>query len=177
MGQGGDSRGQGERQLSSATKSQLLGQQQQPLSSSSPSQPQRHPYSSSGLPSPIDGRYTSSAGGGGLRTTHGDFAAAQSFAGVGQGSNIAVHDANVAGIAPSNQPNGGRDNHVDSSRGGGGAHSQANMLTNSSGAIEGNRRPEARAATSGMGNGEMHPAERKTFGQKLADFLSCRCGS
>jgi casein kinase 1 len=37
------------------------------------------------------------------------------------------------------------------------------------------RGADARQAV-GIANGEEHPAERKTFGQKLVDVLTCRCG-
>lgn len=114
-----------------------------------------------------------------LRGSHHDFAnSASNYGGVGQASNVAVHDAPLPSAV---QSNAGRD-HLPSS----------NVNVSSSGAIEGGRRAEGRGPVSGgggiggggggggaaigMGNGEGHPAERQSFGQKLVNILTCRCG-
>ncbi|KAN0066281.1 Palmitoylated plasma membrane-bound casein kinase [Thecaphora frezii] len=101
-----------------------------------------------------------------LRASHGDFPQSGSgYGGVGHASNVAVHDATVAGIP---HQNGTRE------------HSQVGQMTptgmsSSAMGIDGGRRVDGRGPVSGMGNGEEHPAERKTFGQKLVDVLTCRC--
>lgn len=118
-----------------------------------------------------------------LRGSHHDFAnSASNYGGVGQASNVAIHDAPLPSAV---QSNAGRENLPSS-----------NVNINSSGAIEGGRRAERRAPVSGggggggigaggataggaaigMGNGEGHPAERQSFGQKLVNILTCRCG-
>lgn len=101
-----------------------------------------------------------------LRASHPDFPQSGSgYGGVGHGSNIAVHDATVAGIP--NQ-NGTREHsHV--------GQMTPTGMTNSGAGIEGGRRVDGRGPVGGMINGEEHPAERKTFGQKLVNVLTCRC--
>lgn len=121
-----------------------------------------------------------------LRGSHHDFAqSASGYGGVGQASNVAVHDAPL----PTPVQNGAREH----SHSGHLATSGVNV-NSSSGAIEGGRRVEGRgpvgggggggvgggggatAPALGMGNGEGHPAERQSFGQKLVNVLTCRCG-
>ncbi|PWZ02750.1 putative casein kinase I [Testicularia cyperi] len=100
-----------------------------------------------------------------LRASHGDYNQNGSgYGGVGHASNVAVHDATVAGLPGQN---GTREHsHV--------GHMTPTGMTSSGAGIEG-RRADPRAPI-GMVNGEEHPAERKTFGQKLVDVLTCRCG-
>lgn len=141
-----------------------------------------------GLVPGSDGRQAGSTGNGGLRGSHGGdggFQTNQSgYGGVGQGSNVAVHDATVAGL-PTSGPNtpGGQSPH-------GNAFGQSGngnqMLNHSTGGIEGGRRVDGRGpvGNNGMGNelvngndgmGNHHPAERQSFGTKLVNVLTCRC--
>ncbi|PWN50465.1 putative casein kinase I [Violaceomyces palustris] len=108
----------------------------------------------------------------GLRASHGDYQTNGSgFGGVGHGSNIAVHDATVAGLP---HQNGGIQTREHSHAGN---MTPTGVMTNSAGAIEGGRRIDGRGPVAGgITNGEDHPAERKTFGQKLVEVLTCRCG-
>lgn len=86
------------------------------------------------------------------------------YGGVGHASNVAVHDATVAGIPTQN---GTRE------------HSHVGHMTPTamSSGLDGGRRGDNRQAV-GLSNGDdgHHPAERKSFGQKLVDVLTCRCG-
>lgn len=106
----------------------------------------------------------------GHRPSHNDFPHSSSYGGgggVGQASNVAIHDAPVG-----NTPNmTTRDNsHA-------GQMTPSGVNVNSAGAVEGGRRNDNRGPVGavGMGNGEGHPAERQSFGQKLVNVLTCRC--
>lgn len=105
-----------------------------------------------------------------MRASQGDFPNSPSgYGGVGQGSNVAVHDATIGNVP---QQNGlGRDHP------GSGAMTPSGVVHNSSGGIEGGRRVDGRGPVGGVGvgNGDGQHGERKTFGQKLADILTCRC--
>lgn len=101
-----------------------------------------------------------------LRASHTEFPASGSgYGGVGQGSNVAVHDATVA--ATGNAMNTPRDSHH-------GAATPTGVQPNSSGGIEGGRRVDGRPVQ-GHNGGEPHPAERQSFGSKLVNILTCRC--
>ncbi|SPO34673.1 probable casein kinase I [Pseudozyma flocculosa] len=121
----------------------------------------------SGVPGPQQHMASERSQAAALRASHGDFPQNGSgYGGVGHASNVAVHDATVAGVP---HQNGTRE------------HSQVGQMTptgmtGSGVGMDAGRRAEARGQVSGMANGEEHPAERKTFGQKLVDVLTCRCG-
>ncbi|PWN26770.1 kinase-like protein [Jaminaea rosea] len=160
--------------------SQGQAQQQPPLTRNGSKQGRKSGVPAGLVPGGGQGERSQTAGNqAGLRASHSEFHRGESFAGVGQGSNIAVRDAAVAGLPGQHSPLG-RDasghagnmtpNHNNASNAGG-------MVTNSSGAVEGGRRVDGRGPVGGMANGDMHPAERKTFGQKFVDFLTCRCGA
>ncbi|KAJ1030917.1 hypothetical protein NDA18_002146 [Ustilago nuda] len=99
-----------------------------------------------------------------LRANHAEFTQNGSgYGGVGHASNVAVHDATVAGISTQN---GTREHsHV--------GHMTPAAISSGNG-LDGARRNDGRQAV-GISNPEEHPAERKTFGQKLVDVLTCRC--
>jgi casein kinase 1 len=91
--------------------------------------------------------------------------------GVGQASNVAVHDApGVNATTPTGTPGREHSHHQQH------ALSSSNVNNGTTGGIEGGRRVDDRGPISGgMGNGEGHPAERLSFGQKLVRVLTCRC--
>jgi casein kinase 1 len=124
-----------------------------------------------------------------LRGSHHDLPTNNSGYGGGtaQASNIAVHDAPLPSGA---QTIATREmSHA-------GHHAQSGVNVNSSSNnLDGARRADGRgpmngggntatggntgaggAGAIGMGNGEGHPAERQSFGQKLVNVLTCRCG-
>lgn len=101
-----------------------------------------------------------------LRGSPHDFANSSGYGGVGHASNVAIHDA--PGVSATQ--NGASREHSHTN------HLASNMNVNSSGAVEGGRRLDDRGPVSGgLGNGESHPAERRSFGQKLVSVLTCRC--
>ena len=107
------------------------------------------------------------------RSSHGDMPHASSFGnGVGASSNIAVHDATIAGL-PGQSPGAREHSH-------GGALTPTGMQHSSTGGIEGGRRVDGRGPVGGggamNGDGQPHPAERQSFGSKLVRILTCRCG-
>lgn len=103
-----------------------------------------------------------------LRAEHHQFSqSASGYGGVGQASNVAVHDA--PGVNSTPNGNSREQSHHN-------PLSPSNVNINSSGGIEGGRRLDDRGPVAGgMGNGEGHPAERLSFGQKLVRVLTCRC--
>ncbi|PWN43951.1 kinase-like protein [Ceraceosorus guamensis] len=118
----------------------------------------------------------SRAASGALRPPGADFAnngnSAYGAGGPGPaGSNVAVHGAQVA--ATGDALNTPRDSHA------GGLSSGAGV-PNGTGGIEGGRRLDGRGPVQGGLAGSeahqhAHPAERRGFGAKLVDFLTCRC--
>lgn len=116
-----------------------------------------------------------------LRGSHHDFPHSTSgYGNVGQASNVAIHDAPLPSTAQPTREH----SHV-------GQHTPSGMhVSSSAAAMDGGRRGDGRGqlsgaaggqtgttgAVAGMGNGEGHPAERQTFGQKLVNILTCRCG-
>lgn len=120
----------------------------------------------SGVPAQMSGEANSRAAQ--LRADHHQYSNnATGYGGVGQASNVAIHD--VPGVTSTT--NGTRDHSHQN------VLSPSNVNVNSSGGIEGGRRLDDRGPiSSGMGNGEGHPAERASFGQKLVRVLTCRCG-
>ena len=83
---------------------------------------------------------------------------------VGPGSNIAVHDATIAGL-PGQSPG------ISTPPPGG-----PGMQQGSTGGIEGGRRIDGRGPVAGLNGDAQHPAERVGFGTKLIRVLTCRCG-
>ncbi len=157
----------GDRQHLAATQSQAQVQR-------TPSQTRK-----ANLPPQVSGegaRQNSGASNQQYRSSHhgglGDVGHGGSYAnGVGASSNIAVHDATVAGIPGTREHSHG---------GGGGAGNMTptnGMQQGSTGGIEGGRRVDGRGPVSGVhGDGQAHPAERVSFGTKLVRILTCRCG-
>ncbi|UZJ56548.1 hypothetical protein CBS101457_005868 [Exobasidium rhododendri] len=118
-----------------------------------------------------------------LRGSHNDLPTnASGYGGAGQASNVAVHDAPL----PS-----GAQTIATREHGHAGHMAQSGANVSPANGLEGGRRADNRGPVNGsgaqganggagvgaigMGNGEGHPAERQSFGQKLVNVLTCRC--